>query len=65
MLSDVGGNSLGPGTPGGAWHVDAPLGQLPEPLPDFVLTTQNIWMVEDFTPDNGASIGRFRFFPLS
>ena len=55
VLSDVGGNSLGPGTSGGAWHVDAPLGQFPEPLPDFVLTTQNIWMVDDFTPDNGAT----------
>ena len=55
VLSDVGGNSIGPGTAGGAWHVDAPLGQFPEPLPDFVLTTQNIWMVEDFTPDNGAT----------
>ena len=55
VLADVGGNSIGPHTEGGAWHVDAPLGQLPEPLPEFALTTQNVWMVDDFTPENGAT----------
>ena len=55
VLADVAGNSLGPHTSGGPWHVDAPLGQFPEPLPDFALTTQNIWMVTDFTEDNGAT----------
>ena len=55
VLSDVGGNCIGPGTSGGAWHVDAPLGQFPEPLPDFAFSTQNIWMVDDFTADNGAT----------
>ena len=55
ILADVSGNSLGSNTPGGSWHVDAPLGQFPEPLPDFDLTTQNIWMVTDFTAENGAT----------
>lgn len=55
VLADVGGNSIGPRTDGGAWHVDVPLGQLPEPLPEFALTTQNVWMVDDFTPENGAT----------
>ena len=56
VLSDCSATSIGPGTDdGGAWHVDVPLGQLPEPLPDFPLTTQNAWMLDDFTPDNGAT----------
>lgn len=55
ILSDVSATSIGSGTGGGAWHVDVPLGQLPEPLPDFPLTTQNAWLLDDFTPDNGAT----------
>jgi ectoine hydroxylase-related dioxygenase (phytanoyl-CoA dioxygenase family) len=35
--------------------VDAPAGQLPEPLPDFTLTLQNAWMLDDFTRENGAT----------
>ena len=56
VLSDCSANSIGAHTDdGGAWHVDVPLGQLPEPLPDFPLTTQNVWMLDDFTEDNGAT----------
>ena len=55
VLSDCSGTSVGPQTKGGAWHVDVPLGQLPEPLPDFALTTQNAFMLDDFTEENGAT----------
>jgi ectoine hydroxylase-related dioxygenase (phytanoyl-CoA dioxygenase family) len=55
ILSDCSATSIGAHTDGGAWHVDVPLGQLPEPLPDFPLTTQNAWMLDDFTADNGAT----------
>ncbi len=55
ILSDCSATSIGPHTEGGAWHVDVPLGQLPEPLPDFPLTTQNGWLLDDFTADNGAT----------
>ena len=55
VLSDTSATSLGPGTTGGAWHVDAPLGQFPEPLPEFPITTQNAWMIDDFTAENGAT----------
>ena len=55
VLSDCSGTSIGPHTSGGAWHVDVPLGQLSEPLPDFPLTTQNVWMLDDFTSENGAT----------
>ena len=55
VLSDISVNSIGPHTEGAAWHVDAPLGQLPEPLPEFPLTLQNVWMLDDFTAENGAT----------
>ena len=56
VLSDLSATSIGAhATEGGAWHVDVPLGQLSEPLPDFPLTVQNAWMLDDFTADNGAT----------
>ena len=55
VLSDMTFNSIGPHTDNGAWHVDIPLGQLPEPLPELPLTLQSIWMVDDFTLENGAT----------
>ncbi len=55
LLADFAGNTIGPQTGGGAWHVDAPLGQLPEPLPEFPITLQNVWLLDDFTPENGAT----------
>ena len=55
VLSDCSATSIGPHTDGGAWHVDVPLGQLPEPLPDIPLTIQNVWMLDDFSEDNGAT----------
>jgi len=54
-LHDFQSTSIGPHTDGGAWHVDAPLGQIAEPLPDFPLTLQNVWMLDDFTAENGAT----------
>ena len=55
LLSDFSATSVGPRTGGGSWHVDVPLGQLPEPLPEMPLTVQNVWMLDDFTLDNGAT----------
>ena len=56
VLSDLSATSIGAhAAEGGAWHVDVPLGQLSEPLPDFPLTVQNAWMLNDFTAENGAT----------
>ena len=56
LLSDLSATSIGAHTPaGGAWHIDAPLTQMPEPLPDIPLTVQNAWMLDDFTENNGAT----------
>ncbi len=55
VLADCSATSIGAHTGGGAWHVDVPLGQLPEPLPDFPLTVQNAWVLDEFTEENGAT----------
>lgn len=55
VLHDFQSTSIGARTGGGAWHVDAPLGQIPEPLPEFPLTLQNVWLLDDFTEHNGAT----------
>lgn len=54
-LHDFQSTSIGPHTGGGSWHVDAPLGQIAEPLPEFPLTLQNVWLLDDFTEHNGAT----------
>ena len=55
MLGDITATSIGPGTDGGAWHLDNPLTQMAEPLPDFPLGLQVAWMIDDFKPENGAT----------
>ena len=56
VLSDISGTSIGPHSGGsGAWHIDAPLTQMPEPLPEIPLAVQNAWIIDDFTVDNGAT----------
>lgn len=55
ILSELCTSSIGPHTDGGNWHVDAPLSMLPEPLPDVVLAVQAVWLLDDFTADNGAT----------
>ena len=55
VLGDITATSIGPGTDGGAWHLDNPLTQMPEPLPDFPLGLQVAWMIDDFTAENGAT----------
>ena len=55
VLGDVTATSIGPGTPGGPWHLDNPLTQMPEPLPDFPLGFQVAWMIDPFAAANGAT----------
>ena len=59
VLLDVSVNAVGPRTASGGWHVDSPLTQVPEPLPNFTLSMQTAWMLDDFHRDNGATrVGR-------
>ena len=55
VLLDVSVNSVGPHTTSGAWHLDSPLSQVPEPLPNFTLSMQTVWMLDDFHRENGAT----------
>ena len=55
VLLDVSVNTVGPHTASGAWHVDSPLSQVPEPLPNFTLSMQTVWMLDDFHLENGAT----------
>ncbi len=59
ILLDVSVNAVGPHTQDGGWHVDSPLTQLPEPLPNFTLSLQTVWMLDEFCSANGAThVGR-------
>ena len=55
ILLDVSASSVGPDTKGGGLHVDSPITYVAEPLPDMTLSIQAVWMLTDFTIENGAS----------
>lgn len=44
-----------PGAPGGRLHSDWPLHRIPSPWPPWPLLLQTMWMLTDFTPENGAT----------
>ena len=44
-----------PGAPGGGLHSDWPLHLVPQPWPSWPLLLQTMWMLTEFTPDNGAT----------
>lgn len=55
VLLDVSVNNVGPHTNSGGWHLDSPITQVPEPLPEFTLSIQTAWMLDDFSAANGAT----------
>ncbi|MGZ4672472.1 MAG: phytanoyl-CoA dioxygenase family protein [Ilumatobacteraceae bacterium] len=55
IVLDMSVNHVGPHTNSAGWHVDSPLTQIEEPLPNFTLSIQSAWMLDDFTIDNGAT----------
>ncbi len=56
IVLDMSVNHVGAGTDvPGVWHIDSPLTQIPEPLPNFTLSIQTVWMLDDFTVANGAT----------
>lgn len=44
-----------PGSPTGRLHSDWPLSQVPQPWPPWPLLIQTMWMLTDFTEENGAT----------
>ena len=55
IVLDMSVNHVGPHTNSAGWHVDSPLTQIAEPLPNFTLSIQSAWMLDDFTVENGAT----------
>lgn len=55
VLLDVSINNVGAHTDSGGWHIDSPISLVPEPLPNFTLAIQTVWMLDDFTASNGAT----------
>ena len=48
-------NIVGPGAPSGGWHIDYPYWAMQSPFPSGSLTGQTVWMLDDFTVENGAT----------
>ncbi len=55
-LSSFTANVIGPGSPAGGLHLDSPLAALPTPLPQYALVANSIWLLDDFTEENGATV---------
>jgi len=55
ICSTFSANALWPGSTEQYWHVDHPFWTMAEPYPLFPLAGQCIWMIDDFTIDNGAT----------
>lgn len=55
ILSSFTVNLIGPGAPAGGLHVDFPLGRYPQPPPPFAFCSNTIFVLDDFTPENGAT----------
>ena len=54
-LSTLTSNIIDPGASDGGYHVDSVLGTMPEPLPSFPLVANSLWLLDDFTPENGGT----------
>ena len=54
-LSTLTSNIIEPGAPDGGYHVDSVLGTMPEPLPSFPVVANSLWLLDDFTPENGGT----------
>lgn len=55
-LAEVGARWLKPGAPAQNLHVDVPLGRFPQPMPDVCFLLNSLWMLTDFTRENGATL---------
>jgi ectoine hydroxylase-related dioxygenase (phytanoyl-CoA dioxygenase family) len=57
ICSTMTANALWPHSKELYWHVDHPYWTMAQPYPIFPLTGQAIWMIDDFTIENGATAG--------
>ncbi len=54
-LSSFTVNIINPGAPNGELHIDYPLRLMPDPRPSFPLVANSVWLLDDFTLENGAT----------
>ena len=54
-LSSFTVNIIGQGAPNGHLHIDYPLRLMPDPRPSFPLVANSVWLLDDFTLENGAT----------
>ena len=55
VLSSFTVNLIGPGSEAGRLHFDHPLGSFPKPLPTEAFCANTVYVLDDFTPENGAT----------
>lgn len=55
ICSSLSSNTLWPGCTEQYWHVDYPHWTMAEPYPTFPIAAQTLWMLDDFTEENGAT----------
>ena len=60
-LSTLTSNLIYPGANDIPFHIDNALSAMPEPLPSFPMFVNSLWLLDDFTPENGGT----RFVPGS
>lgn len=54
-LSSFTANILYPGAADAGLHIDYPLSGLPTPRPSFPMVANSVWLLDDFTTENGAT----------
>ena len=58
QLAEVGGLWIKPGAPAPSFHADVPVGWFPQsglPVPDACFIVNSLWMLTDFSRENGAT----------
>ncbi len=58
QLAEVGGLWIKPGAPAPSFHADVPVGWFPQsglPVPDTCFITNSLWMLTDFSRENGGT----------
>jgi len=55
VLSSFTGNLIGPGASPSDLHIDFPMGEMPVPLPAWTFCANSVYILTDFTKENGAT----------
>jgi ectoine hydroxylase-related dioxygenase (phytanoyl-CoA dioxygenase family) len=56
LLSSYSANIIGPGSPPSSLHIDYPMGGMPVPLPDWTFCSNSVYLLTDFTIENGGTV---------